>query len=442
LYAQYEATPGLARNTLRAQDLWMAIKRTKRETGIPYIMFKDTCNRCSNQQNLGTIRSSNLCTEIVEYTAPDEIAVCNLASLNLSKYPYQTETGAWEFDYDLLLETTRQVTINLNQVIDRNYYPLPEAETSNLKHRPIGIGVQALADAFAIMGMPFDSPQARTLNEQIFATIYYGAVCQSVEEAKKYGHYTTFPGSPASKGQFHFDLMRQAVTPLAGQFGPRCAAFDWETLRADMMQYGLRNSLLIAPMPTASTSQILGNNECFEPFTSNAYSRRVLAGTFTVVNEHMVRDFMAHGLWTKRMRTLIVAANGSIQDIDGIPAALKARYKTTWEISQRAVLQMASDRQRYIDQSQSLNVHMASPTLAQLDALHFFAWEQELKTGSYYLRSRPRVDPIKITVDHRTIVDAETRRLRGEGGGGGGGGGSKPTSANASFAEECDMCGS
>lgn len=428
LYHKYEQTPGLARKTVKARDLWTTMKRVKRETGLPYFMFKDTCNRLSNQQHLGTIRSSNLCCEIIEYTAPDEIAVCNLASQNLSKYVYCDADGKWQYDFDDFIAHTRQLVKNLNRVIDANLYPVPEGKKSNLAHRPIGIGVQALADTFAMMKMPFDSPDARLLNKQIFAAMYYGAVVESVEEAKVHGAYDSFAGSPASQGKFHFDLAN--VEPLTGSFGPKCQAFDWETLRADMVKYGLRNSLLIALMPTASTSQIMGNNECFEPFTSNAYSRRVLAGEFTVQNEHMVRDLMASGHWTDHVRTMLVANNGSLQSIEGIPDDIKARYKTVWEIRQSAIYDMAIDRQPYIDQAQSMNAHMKHPTLTQLDTLAFKAWKGQLKCAIYYLRTRPRVDPVKVTVDHGAmeIVHAQT-----SGGGGGGG---------ASNLPDCDSCGS
>jgi len=442
LYTKYETTPGLARKTMKAQDLWTSIKSTKRETGLPYFMFKDTCNRLSNQQHLGTIRSSNLCTEIVEFTAPDETAVCNLASMNLRAFTYQDESGAWQYDFETLIVKTRQVTRNLNAVIDVNFYPLESARKSNMQHRPIGIGVQALADTFAIMRIPFDSDEARVLNRQIFAAMYYAAVSESVAMAKELyytnraayelangpgsgdacepGYYPSFPGSPTSKGLFAFDLA--GVKPLMGSFGPKCPAFNWDAIRADMVIYGLRNSLLIAPMPTASTSQILGNNECFEPFTSNAYMRRVLAGEFIVMNLHMVSDLMDRGMWTEKVRMELIASGGSLQNIDGVPDDLKARYKTVWEISQKVVIQMAADRQPYICQAQSMNIHTVAPTLAQLDAMTFFAWKSGVKTGSYYLRTRPRVDPIKVTVDHQIVRSMAKRR--------------------AAIEDDCDNCGS
>jgi ribonucleoside-diphosphate reductase alpha subunit len=442
LYAKYEAIDGLARKTMLARDLWDHIKNVKRETGTPYIMYKDTCNRLSNQQNLGTIRSSNLCCEIIEYTAPDEIAVCNLASLNLCKFVYHESCGTAQYDFETLIAKTRQVTRNLNHVIDENYYPLPQAKKSNMRHRPIGIGVQALADTFAIMRLAWEDEGARILNRQIFAAIYYTAVSESVAMAKELfeknkvefeaaggvgegwepGHYLSFPGSPASKGKFHFDLA--GVDPLIGSFGPKCPAFDWEALRKDMVTYGMRNSLLVAPMPTASTSQILGNNECFEPFTTNMYSRRVLAGEFTVVNDHMVTDMMKIGKWTETIRMEIVAAEGSIQNIAGIPSELKRIYKTVWEIPQKIIVQMASDRQAYIDQSQSLNIHMANPTLKQLDAVHFYAWSHGCKCGSYYLRTRPKVNPVKVTVGHDVVMATQTH-------------GNQSMSAS-----DCMMCGS
>lgn len=410
LYAKYEAVPGLARKTMPARELWDQFKASKRETGLPYVMFKDTCNRLSNQQNLGTIRSSNLCCEIVEYTAPDEVAVCNLASLNLRKFVYQDDAGDWQYDFNQLIAKARCLVRNLNKVIDETFYPVPAAERSNLRHRPIGIGVQALADAFAIMGLAWEDEGARILNRQIFAAIYYAAVTESVAQVKAGAKpYASFAGSPASQGKFHFDLA--GVKPLAGSFGPRCPVFDWETLRADMVEHGLRNSLLVAPMPTASTSQILGNNECFEPFTSNMYLRRVLAGEFIVVNEHLVRDLTAIGKWTKQTSMEIVAAKGSIQDIEGIPDELKRRYKTVWETPQLRVVQLAADRQPYVDQSQSMNIHMADPKPKHLDSMHFKAWELGCKTGSYYLRTIPKVYPVNVTVDRAPAQNMSSSNL-------------------------------
>lgn len=445
LYAKYEAVEGLARKTMSARDLWDHIKSVKRETGTPYIMFKDTCNRLSNQQNLGTIRSSNLCCEIVEYSAPDEIAVCNLASLNLRKFVVQTADST-VYDFEALIDKTRRVTRNLNHVIDVNFYPLPEAERSNMRHRPIGIGVQALADTFAIMGLAWEDEGARILNRQIFAAIYYGAMSESVALAKELffknkaefvktgdgdwfepGHYSSFPGSPTSEGKFHFDLA--GVAPLVGSFNHKCPVFDWETLRQDMVMYGMRNSLLVAPMPTASTSQIMGNNECFEPFTTNMYSRRVLAGEFTVVNEHMVQTLTKLGMWTDKIRMEIIAAEGSVQNIVGLPSDVKRLYKTVWEIPQKIIVQMAADRQPYVDQAQSMNIHMANPTLKQLDSVHFYAWKHGCKCGSYYLRTRPKVNPIQVTVDHEVVMAAKMRE-------------NQSMLASTMNGSDCLMCGS
>lgn len=382
LYHQYEQE-GRARKTVKARDLWTAILESQIETGTPYILYKDAANKKSNQQNLGTIRSSNLCTEIIEYTAPDEVAVCNLASLALPKYVVNGQ-----FDFDKLVEITRVVTRNLNKVIDINYYPIPEARNSNMRHRPIGLGVQGLADAFILCGMPFDSEEARQLNKDIFEAIYFAAVTESCDLAEKLGAYETFQGSPMSKGLFQFDLWN--VTPSG--------RWDWASLRERVKKHGLRNSLLVAPMPTASTSQILGNNECFEPYTSNLYTRRTLAGEHIVVNKHLMRDLVRLGLWDEEMREAIMAANGSIQGIEVIPQNVRDIYKTAYEISQKVIIDMSADRGAFICQSQSLNVFMEAPTFAKLSSMHFYAWQKGLKTGMYYLRSKAAVDPIKFTL--------------------------------------------
>ncbi|HMX41237.1 MAG TPA: ribonucleoside-diphosphate reductase subunit alpha, partial [Saprospiraceae bacterium] len=385
LYHQYEQE-GRQRRTVKARDLWNAILESQIETGTPYILYKDAANMKSNQQNLGTIRSSNLCTEIIEYTSPDEVAVCNLASLALPKF-----VANGKFDFQRLFEITRVVTRNLNKVIDVNYYPIPQAQTSNFRHRPIGLGVQGLADAFILMGLPFDSEGARQLNKDIFETIYFAAVTESAHLAEQHGAYETFAGSPMSKGMFQFDLW--GVTPSK--------RWDWDALREHVQRVGLRNSLLVAPMPTASTSQILGNNECFEPYTSNLYTRRTLAGEHIVVNKHLMRDLVRLGMWDEEMREAIMAANGSIQNIEEIPAEVRAVYKTAYEISQKVIIDMSADRGAYICQSQSLNVFMEAPTFAKLSSMHFYAWQKGLKTGMYYLRSKAATDPIKFTLSQK-----------------------------------------
>jgi len=383
LYMKYEAE-GKFRKQINAQELWFHILDSQTETGTPYMLYKDHVNRKSNQKNLGVIRSSNLCTEIMEYTSADEVAVCNLASINLSRF---VENNT--FNFEKLYEITYIVTKNLNKVIDVNFYPVPEARNSNMRHRPVGLGVQGLADAFMMLRHAFDSDEARILNKNIFETIYYAALCASKDIAKKDGPYESFKGSPISEGQFQFDMWN--VTPTN--------RWDWETLRKEIKEFGVRNSLLVAPMPTASTSQILGNNECFEPYTSNIYTRRVLSGQFMVVNKHLLRDLIDLGLWSEEMKNAIIANNGSIQPIDGIPQEIKELYKTAWEIKQRSIIDMAADRGAFIDQSQSLNLFMESPNYKKLTSAHFYAWEKGLKTGMYYLRSRPAVDPIKFTVD-------------------------------------------
>ena len=385
LYHKYEEE-GRARKTIKAQELWFKILESQIETGTPYILYKDAANRKSNQKNLGTIRSSNLCTEIIEYTAKDEVAVCNLASINLSKF-----VNDKEFDFQKLYEVSRIVTRNLNKVIDINYYPIKEAENSNMRHRPIGIGVQGLADAFILMRHAFDSPEARQLNREIFETIYFAAVTESNALAAKDGPYKTYKGSPISKGEFQFDMW--GVTPTD--------RWDWETLRKDVKKNGVRNSLLLAPMPTASTSQILGNNECFEPYTANIYTRRTLSGEYIVVNKHLLKDLVRLGIWNEELKQSLMAANGSIQNIEGIPQDLKDLYKTAYELSQKVIVDMSADRGAYICQSQSLNLFVESPNFGKLSSMHFYGWQKGLKTGIYYLRSKAAVDPIKFTLDKK-----------------------------------------
>ena len=389
LYEKYEKE-GRFRKQIKAQDLWFEVLESQIETGTPYILYKDAANRKSNQKNLGTIKSSNLCTEIIEYTSPDEVAVCNLASIALPKFI--TEEG--KFDHQKLYEITKVATRNLNKVIDVNYYPVIEARNSNMRHRPIGIGVQGLADAFILLRMPFDSEEARRLNEDIFETIYFGAMEASMELSKLNGPYETFKGSPVSKGIFQFDMW--GVTPKSGRW-------NWEQLKQDVKKFGVRNSLLLAPMPTASTSQILGNNECFEPYTSNIYARRTLSGEFIVVNKHLMKDLMSQGLWSDTMRQKLIAANGSVQDIPEIPQNLKDIYRTVWEISQKAIIDMSADRGAFICQSQSLNIHLTNPNFGKLTSMHFYAWKKGLKTGMYYLRSNAAADAIKFTLDKTTI---------------------------------------
>jgi ribonucleoside-diphosphate reductase alpha chain len=355
------------------------------------MLYKDACNSKSNQKNLGTIKSSNLCTEIIEYTDKDEVAVCNLASISLPRFVIDGK-----FDHQKLFDITYVVTKNLNKIIDVNYYPVPEAKRSNMRHRPIGIGVQGLADAFILMRMPFDSEEARALNRDIFETIYYAAMTASKDLAKVNGHYETFPGSPLSQGIFQFDMWN--VTPSS--------RWEWDVLREEVIKYGARNSLLLAPMPTASTSQILGNNECFEPYTSNIYTRRVLSGEFVVVNKHLLIDLVNMGIWNNDLKNKVVANNGSIQNIPEIPAHIKELYKTVWEIKQRAILDMAADRGAYICQSQSLNVFVQEANYAKLSSMHFYAWKRGLKTGMYYLRTKAAADAIKFTIDRAYIEEA------------------------------------
>ena len=390
LYEKYEKE-GKARKQIKAQDLWFEILEAQIETGTPYMLYKDAANKKSNQKNLGTIKSSNLCTEIMEYTSPDEVAVCNLASIALPKFV--TEDG--KFDHQKLYDITKVVTRNLNKVIDVNYYPVPEAKYSNMRHRPIGIGVQGLADAFILLRMPFDSPEARGLNTDIHETIYFAAMETSMELAKVNGAYETFKGSPVSKGIFQFDMW--GVTPESGRW-------DWENLKKEVKQNGVRNSLLLAPMPTASTSQILGNNECFEPYTSNIYTRRTLSGEFIIANKHLMKDLISLGLWSENMRQKLISTNGSVQPIAEIPQNLKDIYKTVWEISQKSIIDMSADRGAYICQSQSLNIHLTDPNFGKLTSMHFYAWKKGLKTGMYYLRSTAAADAIKFTLD-KTAMD-------------------------------------
>jgi ribonucleoside-diphosphate reductase alpha subunit len=385
MYTRLEAE-GKGRKTVKAQQLWFRILESQMETGTPYMLYKDAANRKSNQQNLGTIHSSNLCTEIIEYTSADEVAVCNLASIALSAYARGDDQP---YDFEGLYKVTKVATRNLNKVIDRNYYPVEEARRSNMRHRPIGLGVQGLADAFMVMRLPFESEAAQRLNEDIFETIYFAACEASCELAERLGAYETFAGSPASKGQLQFDLW--ARTPKSGRW-------DWASLKEKIAQHGLRNSLLVAPMPTASTAQILGNNESFEPYTQNLYVRRVLSGEFVQVNKHLLRDLISKGLWTDEMRMQLIAHNGSVQHLD-VPSDIKELYKTVWEIKQRIVIDMAAQRGAYIDQSQSLNIHMIDATTAKLSSMHFHGWQLGLKTGMYYLRTKAATDAIKFTVD-------------------------------------------
>jgi len=395
LYERY-AVEGRARRVIKARELWSAILQSQVETGTPYMLYKDSCNKKSNQRNLGTIKSSNLCTEIIEFTSPDEVAVCNLASVNLQMF---VDMSTHEYNFHRLYDVIKVVTKNLNKVIDVNFYPVEEARTSNLRHRPIGIGVQALADTFIKMRFPFESREASRLNKDIFETIYFAALEASMELAKCDGSYESYPGSPMSQGLLQFDLWE--VTPDSGRW-------DWDRLRSQIAEFGVRNSLLIAPMPTASTAQILGNNESFEPFTSNMYTRRVLAGEFAVVNKHLLEDLMAINLWTPEIRNQLMADRGSVQNIRAIPQELKALYKTAWEIKQRSVIDLAADRGPYIDQSQSLNIHMGEPTDSKLTSMHFYAWRKGLKTGMYYLRTKPKADAIQFTVDQTTLNPEST----------------------------------
>lgn len=387
LYLQYEEE-GKGRKTVKARELWEKILESQIETGTPYMLYKDAANRKSNQKNLGTIRSSNLCTEILEYTSPDEVAVCNLASIAL---PMFVKNG--EFNHKELFKVTKRVTKNLNKVIDRNYYPVPEAENSNMRHRPIGLGVQGLADAFILLRLPFTSDEAKKLNQEIFETLYFAAVTASMEAAQEEGKYSSYEGSPISEGKFQHNLWGIKDEELSGRW-------DWAQLRKDVKKHGVRNSLLVAPMPTASTSQILGNNECFEPYTSNIYTRRVLSGEFIVVNKHLLEDLVNLGLWNEGLKQEIMRANGSIQHIDSIPEEIRELYKTVWELSMKDIIDMSRHRGYFIDQSQSLNLFMENANFGKLTSMHFYAWKSGLKTGMYYLRTKAAVDAIKFTLDN------------------------------------------
>ena len=388
LYLDYEKR-GKGRKTIKARELWEKITESQIETGTPYMLYKDAANRKSNQQNLGTIRSSNLCTEIIEYTSPDEVAVCNLASIAL---PMFVKDGV--FDHQELYRITKRVTRNLNKVIDRNFYPVIEAKNSNMRHRPIGLGVQGLADTFIALRLPFTSDEAKQLNQDIFETIYFAAVTSSMEEATEDGPYETYKGSPISEGKFQHNLWGLKDEELSG-------LWDWGQLRKEVLKNGVRNSLLVAPMPTASTSQILGNNECFEPYTSNIYTRRVLSGEFIVVNKHLLEDLVELGLWNESLKQEIMRANGSIQHVEAIPQDIKELYRTVWELSMKDIIDMSRQRGYFIDQSQSLNLFMEGATMAKLTSMHFYAWKSGLKTGMYYLRTKSAVDAIKFTLDNK-----------------------------------------
>ena len=386
MYTDYEKA-GKGRKTIKAHELWEKILESQIETGTPYMLYKDAVNRKSNQKNLGTIRSSNLCTEIMEYTSPDEVAVCNLASLSL---PMFVENG--KFDHDALYKVTKRVTRNLNKVIDRNYYPVEEAKNSNMRHRPIGLGVQGLADAFIMLRLPFTSDEAKKLNQEIFETLYFAAVTASMEMAKEEGPYSTFKGSPISQGEFQHNLWGMKDEELSGRW-------DWGSLRKEVVEHGVRNSLLVAPMPTASTSQILGNNEAFEPYTSNIYTRRVLSGEFIVVNKHLLHDLVERGLWNETLKQELMRNNGSVQDLN-IPQDLKELYKTVWEMSMKDIIDMSRQRGYFVDQSQSLNLFMQNANYSKLTSMHFYAWQSGLKTGMYYLRTKAAVDAIKFTLNN------------------------------------------
>ena len=394
LYTKYEKA-GKGRKTIKAQDLWFKILESQIETGTPYMLYKDAANAKSNQQNLGVIKSSNLCTEIIEYTAPDEVAVCNLASLALPKYVNDDAT----FNFEKLFEVTYQATINLNRIIDENFYPVEEARNSNMRHRPIGLGVQGLADAFIMMRLPFESEEAQALNREVFETIYFASMTASKDLAKEDGAYESYPGSPVSKGIFQYDMWNVKPTKR----------WEWNVLKSEVKKYGVRNSLLLAPMPTASTAQILGNNECFEPYTSNIYTRRVLSGELIIVNKHLLKDLVKEGLWDKSMRQKIMAANGSVQNIEEVPETLKQLYKTAWEISQKSIIEQAADRGAYICQSQSLNIFMENANFGKLTSMHFYGWEKGLKTGMYYLRTKAATDAIKFTVDKDVIAKSTSK---------------------------------
>ena len=418
LYTKYEKE-GLARKRVKAQDLWFEILESQIETGNPYILYKDHANNKSNQKNLGTIKSSNLCTEIIEYTSPDEVAVCNLASIALNKFVKKDST----YDHQKLYEITKVITRNLNKVIDVNYYPVEEAKNSNMRHRPIGIGVQGLADAFILMKYPFDSDQAKKLNIEIFETIYFASMEASMELAKKEGTYETYQGSPVSKSIFQFDMW--GVTPGSNRW-------NWTKLKQKVKKYGIRNSLLVAPMPTASTSQILGNNECFEPYTSNLYTRRVLSGEFIVVNNHLLNDLIELGLWDDKMKDKIMEQNGSIQNINEVPDNIKLLYRTVWEVSQKNIIEMAADRGAYICQSQSMNIHMQDANFGKLTSMHFHAWKLGLKTGLYYLRTKAAADAIKFTIVKEEKTNSEKEKVKDQ----------EAIKCSVDNSDDCEMCGS
>ncbi|RKR10711.1 ribonucleoside-diphosphate reductase alpha chain [Flavobacterium sp. 90] len=431
MYLDYEFR-GKGRKTIRARELWEKILESQIETGTPYMLYKDAANRKSNHKNLGTIRSSNLCTEIMEFTSKDEIAVCNLASISL---PMFIDNG--KFDHEALYNVTKRVTRNLNKVIDRNYYPVKEAENSNMRHRPVGLGVQGLADAFIMLRMPFTSDEAKALNQEIFETLYFAAVTASMEMAKEEGPYSTFAGSPMSQGEFQYNMWGMKDEELSGRW-------DWASLRKEVMEHGVRNSLLVAPMPTASTSQILGNNEAFEPYTSNIYTRRVLSGEFIVVNKHLLEDLVKLGLWDETLKQEIMRHNGSVQNIDIIPQDLKDLYKTVWEMSMKDIIDMSRQRGYFIDQSQSLNLFMQDANYSKLTSMHFYAWQSGLKTGMYYLRTKSAVDAIKFTLNNdkkeedapAAVLVPETESISVEDYK------AMLLKAQAGDPEDCEMCGS
>merc|ERR1711953_254484 len=399
LYMRYEAE-GKYRKKVKAQDLWKAIVESQIETGTPYMLYKDACNRKTNHQNLGTIKCSNLCTEIVEYSSPDEVAVCNLASIAVNAF---VDKEKRTYDFEQLKRVAKVATKNLNKIIEVNFYPVEEARNSNMRHRPIGIGIQGLADAYILMRLPFESEEACLLNKQIFETIYYGALEASCELAQVDGPYSTYQGSPVSQEKLQYDMWGVTPTDL----------HDWSALKAKIAKHGIRNSLLLAPMPTASTAQILGNNESVEAYTSNIYSRRVLSGEFQVVNQHLLRDLTELDIWSEELKNEIISNNGSVQNISVIPKDIKALYKTVWEISQKTVLKQAADRGAFIDQSQSLNVHIADPNFGKMSSMHFYGWKLGLKTGMYYLRTKPAAQAIQFTVDKSKIANGVAKGVTG-----------------------------
>jgi len=423
LYEKYEAEKRFKKQ-MKARDLWTAILQSQIETGTPYMCYKDAINAKTNQKNLGTIKSSNLCTEIMEYTDEDEVAVCNLASIALPKF---VDVDAQTFDFEKLVEITSVVTRNLNRVIDANFYPVAEAQHSNLRHRPIGIGVQGLADVFALLQIAFESERARKLNRDIFEAIYFAALSASCALAEKDGPYETYADSPMSKGKLQFDLWREFGESKLEVTDALC---DWTSLRARIAKHGVRNSLLVAPMPTASTSQILGNNECFEPYTSNVYVRRTLAGEFVCINSHLLRELIKQGIWTPLLKDKLIAANGSVQNLSEVPDKLKAVYKTVWEIPQRKLIDMAAERGHFIDQSQSFNIHMKAPNFGKLTSMHFYGWKKGLKTGMYYLRTKAATDAIKFTVDQEALDNEKDKALK-----------AMKSKLDKAEEEDCLMCG-